>query len=384
MGMDGLYSCFSKLDCRTRTFRFEFPNESVIEWKGDDTVPKGRFISYLKATKMINKGCIYHLVRVTDSDVEAPTIECMPVVNEFPDVFLDELPGIPPDREIDFGIDVMPCTHPISIPPYKMAPEELKELKEQLEDLLEKGFIQPSHVVSREGIEVDPQEIAAGKNWPGPTTPTGIRSFLGLAGAHQRPLAKEVHRLASLGVLLANFSEGGVIVQNIAKSSLVMEVKENQYNDPLMVQLKEGIHKHKTTASSLNMDDGTLRYQGRLCVPNVDGLRKRIMTEAHTSRYFVHPGSIKMYHDLKEVYKWNDMKRNVAYRLELPPEMSLVHPLFHMSMLKKVVGDPSLIVSVDTIEVNEELTYEEIPVAILDRQVQNLRNKEIANVKVLW
>ncbi|XP_070057158.1 uncharacterized protein [Nicotiana tomentosiformis] len=59
----------------------------------------------------------------------------------------------------------------------------------------------------------------------------------------------------------------------------------------------------------------------------------------------------------------------VASRLELPPEMSLMHPVFHISMLKKVVGDPSLIIPVDTIEVNEELTYEEIPVAVIDRQV---------------
>ncbi|XP_070034582.1 uncharacterized protein [Nicotiana tomentosiformis] len=74
----------------------------------------------------------------------------------------------------------------------------------------------------------------------------------------------------------------------------------------------------------------------------------------------------------------------VAYMLELPPDMSLVHPVFHVSMLKKVVGDPSLIVPVETIEVNEELTYEEIPVSILDRQVRKLRNKEIASVKLLW
>jgi len=65
-------------------------------------------------------------------------------------------------------------------------------------------------------------------------------------------------------------------------------------------------------------------------------------------------------------------------------EMSLVHPVFHVSMLKKVVGDPTLIVPVETIEVNEKLTYEEIPVSIIDRQVRKLRNKEIASVKVLW
>ncbi|XP_070013935.1 uncharacterized protein [Nicotiana sylvestris] len=75
----------------------------------------------------------------------------------------------------------------------------------------------------------------------------------------------------------------------------------------------------------------------------------------------------------------------VAYKLEIPPpEMSLVHPVFHVSMLKKVVGDSSLIVPVETIEVNEELAYEEIPVSILDGQLQKLRNKEMASVKVLW
>ncbi|XP_070032347.1 uncharacterized protein [Nicotiana tomentosiformis] len=74
----------------------------------------------------------------------------------------------------------------------------------------------------------------------------------------------------------------------------------------------------------------------------------------------------------------------VAYMLELPLKMSLVHPVFHIYMLKKVVGDPSLIDPVETIKVNEELTYEEIPVAILDRQVQKLRTKEIASMKVLW
>ncbi|XP_070002475.1 uncharacterized protein [Nicotiana sylvestris] len=130
--------------------------------------------------------------------------------------------------------------------------------------------------------------------------------------AHQRPLAREVHQLASLGVRLEDSNEGGVIVQNRAESSLMAEVKEKQFVDSLLEQLKEGILKHKTTTFSFGMNDGTLRYQDRLCVPNIDGLRERIMEEAHTSNYSVHRGSTKIYHDLEEIYWWNNMKKDEA------------------------------------------------------------------------
>ncbi|WMV24331.1 hypothetical protein MTR67_017716 [Solanum verrucosum] len=75
---------------------------------------------------------------------------------------------------------------------------------------------------------------------------------------------------------------------------------------------------------------------------------------------------------------------NVAYELELPQELAAVHPVFHISMLKKCMGDPSLIVPTENIEIKDSLSYEEIPVQILDRQVRKLRTKEVASVKVLW
>ncbi|KAH0784113.1 hypothetical protein KY290_003711 [Solanum tuberosum] len=144
LGMDWLHASYASIDCRTRVVKFQFPSEPVLEWSSSSAVPKGRFISYLKARKLVSKGCIYHLVRVHDSSVEIPQFQSVPIVREFPEVFPDDLPRIPPEREIDFGIDLILDTRPISIPPYRMAPAELKELKEQLKDLLEKGFIQLS------------------------------------------------------------------------------------------------------------------------------------------------------------------------------------------------------------------------------------------------
>ncbi|CAN4099447.1 unnamed protein product [Withania somnifera] len=74
----------------------------------------------------------------------------------------------------------------------------------------------------------------------------------------------------------------------------------------------------------------------------------------------------------------------VAYELELPQELSTVHPVFHVSMLRRCIGDPSRITPIEDVQVTEDLTYEEVPIAILDRQVKKLRNKEMASVKVLW
>ncbi|WMV29770.1 hypothetical protein MTR67_023155 [Solanum verrucosum] len=84
------------------------------------------------------------MVRVKDVEFETPILKLVPIVNELLEVFPDDLPGVPPEREIDFGIHLLPNTQPISIPPYRMAPPELKELKCQLKDLLDKGFIRPS------------------------------------------------------------------------------------------------------------------------------------------------------------------------------------------------------------------------------------------------
>ena len=70
IGMDWLHSCYTSVDCRTRTVRFQFPDEPILECKGSIVAPMGQFISYLKDRKMISKGYLYHLVRVKDSTLK--------------------------------------------------------------------------------------------------------------------------------------------------------------------------------------------------------------------------------------------------------------------------------------------------------------------------
>ena len=75
---------------------------------------------------------------------KGPNLEDIPIVREYPNVFPDDLPSLPPEREVNFTIDLVPGAIPVSKTSYRMSPAELKELKEQLLELLKKGFIRPS------------------------------------------------------------------------------------------------------------------------------------------------------------------------------------------------------------------------------------------------
>ena len=78
------------------------------------------------------------------------------------------------------------------------------------------------------------------------------------------------------------------------------------------------------------------------------------------------------------------MRGEVAYELALPPGLSGVHPIFHVSMLKRYHGDGNYIIRWDSVLLDENLSYEEEPVSILDREVRKLRSMEIASIKVQW
>nr|GEW41450.1 hypothetical protein [Tanacetum cinerariifolium] len=103
-----------------------------------------KIISSLQARTLLSHGCEGFLATINDTTSGVPSIHDQPIVSEFPDVFPDELPGIPPVRKVEFNIELIPGSESISKAPYRMALIKLKELKDQLQELLERGFIRPS------------------------------------------------------------------------------------------------------------------------------------------------------------------------------------------------------------------------------------------------
>ncbi|XP_070032016.1 uncharacterized protein [Nicotiana tomentosiformis] len=125
---DVVIACYATVDCRTKIARFHFPGEPVLEWVGNIATPRGAEIPTLQSIPVVKEYTDVFLDELPGAKV--PTLQSIPVVKEYADVFPYELLDISPEREIDFGIDLLPGTHPISIPLYRMAHAELKELKE--------------------------------------------------------------------------------------------------------------------------------------------------------------------------------------------------------------------------------------------------------------
>jgi hypothetical protein len=105
------------------------------------TTPEGKEMEFIAESVVTAKG-VANCAKVNQLD--AGQGSKVPVVNEFPDVFSEELPGMPPEQDIEFVIELKPGTAPIYKTPYRMATPELAELKEHVKKLLEKGFIHPS------------------------------------------------------------------------------------------------------------------------------------------------------------------------------------------------------------------------------------------------
>eukprot|EP00253_Pinus_taeda_P022348 PITA_22348 len=146
IGMDWLEKHWSLVDCKTKVIYYRDQQGNRKEMQGIKQPVQVRPITANQLIKCIRKGCQVYAIQVgyANSKDKSISLHSIPIIQEFTDVFLEEIPGLPPRRNIDFTIELIPGAAPVSRAPYRMSTPELTELKMQLQELLDKEYIRPS------------------------------------------------------------------------------------------------------------------------------------------------------------------------------------------------------------------------------------------------
>nr|GEU69664.1 putative reverse transcriptase domain-containing protein [Tanacetum cinerariifolium] len=227
----------------------------------------------------------YHGVIICDEKIEAKDksegkrLEDVPIVRDFPKVFPKDLPGIPPARQVEFQIDLVPGAAPVARAPYQLAPSEMKELAEQIQELSDKGLIRPSS-----------SPWGAQNRYPLPRIDDLFDQLQGSSVYSKIDLRSGYHQLR-------------VREEDIQKT--VFRTRRARRASQANLGLTR---KRSCTQNSLIVNFGSQRSW----LPCYGNLRTLIMHESHKSKYSIHPGFDKMYQDLKQFYWWPNMKADIV------------------------------------------------------------------------
>ncbi|GJW88045.1 putative reverse transcriptase domain-containing protein [Tanacetum coccineum] len=280
----------------------------VIELGGFDIIIGMNWLSRYDATILCDekkvripflkvKGGELFLAQVTEQEPKEKRLEDVPVIRDFPEVFPEDLPGLLPPRQVEFRIDLILGAAPVARVPYRLAPSEMKELSKQLQELLEEGFIRPSlsqwgapvfFVKKKDGsfrMCIDYRELnklTIKNRYPLPRIDDLFDQLQGSSA-----MVVTVHD--NLPKQIRNAQVEACKEENIGAKGFLGE------GEPFEVR-----------------SDGTKCLKGRVWLPLFRGLRDLIMLESHKLKYSIHPGSDKMYHDLKELYWWPNVKADIA------------------------------------------------------------------------
>ncbi|GKA68532.1 putative reverse transcriptase domain-containing protein [Tanacetum coccineum] len=310
-------------------------------------------ISCTKTHKYIQKGCQVYLAQVTakktDDKSEEKRIEDVPIIQDFSEVFPEDFPGLPPTRQLQgsrvySNIDLRSGYHQLrvreedipktairtryghyefQVMPFGLtnAPANRKEHEGHHKLILrllkeEKLFAKFSkcefwlskvkfldHVIDSEGIHIDPAKIESIKDWKLPKTPTEIHSFdhPGKANVVTDALSQK-ERIKSLRVRALVMT----IRLNLPKKILNAQTEERKEENYITEDLHRMINKLEPRA------DRMLCLNNRSWISYFGDMMALIIHESHKSKYSIHPGSDKMYQDLKKLYWWPNMKAEIA------------------------------------------------------------------------
>ncbi|XP_052482994.1 uncharacterized protein LOC105765448 [Gossypium raimondii] len=410
--MDWLVKHCVSLDCTTKrvVLRTEGGNEVVVIAERQNYL--ANVISALVVEKLVRKGCEVYLAYVSVSASEDSTVKDIRTVRDFSDVFLKELLGLPLNREVEFGIELLPGTVLVSIAPYRMAPKELRELRAQIQKLLDiVTFL--GHVVSAEGIRVDPQKIEVVLDRKQPKNVSEICSFLGLAGYYRR----FVEGFSLIATPLTKLLRKGVLFDSInAQQESFEKLKTVLTEAPVLVQCEPGKEftiysdaSHKLAklyilkivrlhgVPVLIIFDRYLRFKFRFWKKLYEALGSVLLS---ILRQLVSRRGGEKYLSLAEFAYNNSLQSSIHMELyealygckcrsplswtELGERRVLGPELVSKTEDKSYCSDPTHVVSIEEIEVRPDLTFKEEPVQILKHDIKVLRKKSIPLVKVLW
>nr|GEX24007.1 putative reverse transcriptase domain-containing protein [Tanacetum cinerariifolium] len=362
IGMDWLAKYHSLIVCDEKVVRIPYGDEVLI-FRGDNCDGKSKLniISCTKTQKYIQKGCQVYLAQVTSKKAEdkskEKSLEDLPIVREFSKVFLEDLPGLPLARQVEFQIDLVPGAALVARSPYRLAPAEMQELSTQLQELSDKGFIRPrSRVYSKIDLRFGYHQLRVyEEDIPKTTFRTRYGHYefqvmpfcLTNAPAEHEGHLKLILKLLKEEELYARAGRGfdakgkGYRLRisptqgsreelyhtrpRARCSSVCLEdVKTLFYGLNLPKQILSAQSKARKEENFINEDlhgminklephaDRTLCLNNRSWISCFGDLRALNMHKSHKSKYSIHPGSDKMYQDLKKLYWWPNIKAEIV------------------------------------------------------------------------
>nr|GEX72078.1 putative reverse transcriptase domain-containing protein [Tanacetum cinerariifolium] len=143
IGMYWLSKNRAKILCDEKVVYIPIDGETLII-QGDRSKTRLNLISCIKIEKYISRGCQIFMIKVVEKKSDEKRLEDIPVVKEFPDIFPEDLPGLLPVCQVEFQINLIQGTTPVARAPYRLAPSEMQKLSNQLQELIDRGFIRPS------------------------------------------------------------------------------------------------------------------------------------------------------------------------------------------------------------------------------------------------